>query len=70
MLLEILVVFLALTALVLGVAILLRTQESPEREVIVRREEVPMLPPGGWPLGPYYSHVPVRPILYDVRTAL
>jgi hypothetical protein len=66
MILELLVGLLAVTALILGVAVLLRLQEeekeTPRREIIVR-EEVPVWG-GGWPLGPYYSHVPVRPILY------
>ena len=64
MILELLVGLLAVTALILGVAVLLRLQEEekepPRREIIVR-EAAPL---GGWPLGPYYSHVPVRPILY------
>jgi hypothetical protein len=63
MILELLVGLLAVTALILGVAVLLRLQEEEKgsrREIIVR-EAAPL---GGWPLGPYYSHVPVRPILY------
>ena len=65
MILELLVGLLAVTALILGMAVLLRLQEEEKgsrREIIVR-EEVPVWG-GGWPLGPYYSHVPVRPILY------
>ncbi len=71
MFLEILVVLLAILAIVLGVAVLLRFQEEQEmvrepRTVIVREPQQLGWGwgGGGWPLGPYYSHVPVRPILY------
>lgn len=69
MFLEVLVALLAVMALFLGVLLLMRLQE--EREAALerpRREEIIVRAPlwwgGGWPLGPYYSHLPVRPILY------
>ncbi len=74
MFLEVLVGLLAVMALFLGVLLLMRLQEErwqpePQRhreEVIVRD---PLWYGGGWwpggyPLGPYYSHLPVRPLLY------
>jgi len=70
MFLEVLVGLLAVMALFLGVLLLMRLQEEPQRhreEVIVRD---PLWygggwwPGGGYPLGPYYSHLPARPLLY------
>lgn len=55
---EFLLTVLALSILIVGVLLLvqLQNQQQKERpvEVIVQRR--------GW--GPYYSHLPVRPLLY------
>ena len=77
MFLEVLVALLAVMALALGVLLLMRIQEDrwrprhhrwDDREIIIRES-----PGWGWgrgwgwwnrPLGPYYSHLPVRPLLY------
>lgn len=70
MFLEILVALLAVMALALGVLLLMRLQEDrwrphrrdDDREIIVRES-----PDRRWwnrPLGPYYSHLPIRPLLY------
>ena len=64
MFLEVLVGLLAVMALFLGVLLLMRLQE--ERVASHHREEVIVRDPwwGGYPLGPYYSHLPVRPLLF------
>lgn len=69
MFLEVLVGLLAVMALFLGVLLLMRLQE--ERIASHHREEVIVRDPwrggwwpGGYPLGPYYSHLPVRPLLF------
>lgn len=71
MFLEVLVGLLAVMALFLGVLLLMRLQEERtqpprhrEEEVIVRDPWWGGWWPGGYPLGPYYSHLPVRPLLY------
>jgi hypothetical protein len=68
MFLEVLVGLLAVMALFLGTLLLIRLQEErtaalerPRREEIIVRDS--WLWPGR-PLGPYYSHLPVRPLLY------
>jgi hypothetical protein len=65
MFLEVLIGLLAVMALYLGVLLLIRLQEEriPER----RREEIIVRDPWrvwGRPLGPYYSHLPARPLLF------
>ena len=67
MFLEVLVGLLAVMALILGTLLLIRLQEErtvalqqPHREEVIVRE-----PRLWWPgLGPYYSHLPVRPLLF------
>lgn len=68
MFLEVLVGLLAVMALFLGVLLLMRIQEerAQSQESPHYREEVIVRDPWfhGWALGPYYSHLPVRPLLY------
>ncbi len=69
MFLEVLIGLLAVMALYLGVLLLIRLQEErsyhPEER---RREEIIVRDPWRvWdrrPLGPYYSHLPARPLLF------
>ena len=71
--LQVLIGLLAVLAIALGVLLLLRIQE--EREEKPRRQEIIVQESGWWPgrwsdgwpnrpLGPYYSHLPVRPLLF------
>ena len=58
--------------LAVGIMILMQLQKGAavaprETEVIVRREQDPWFHygrRGWWGRGPYYAHLPVRPILY------
>ena len=63
--LQVLIGLLAVLAIALGVLLLLRIQE--ERTETPRRQEIIVQESGWWPnrpLGPYYSHLPVRPLLF------
>lgn len=74
MVLEVLIGLLTVLAIALGVLLLVRIQEEreeePSRQEIIVQEDV-WRPrrwwPGHWPnrpLGPYYSHLPTRPLLF------
>jgi hypothetical protein len=57
---------IGIAIVVVGVLLLMEVQKKPAEptERVIVREDVRRWWPRRWGWGPYYSHLPVRPVLY------
>lgn len=60
---EVVLAIIGTAALVMAIILLTSHQEKAPRERVIVREERPDMWRWGYGMGPYYSHLPVRPIL-------